>query len=493
MHGGTRTWLVLLPAILMTCGGSVMAQEANDSWRSPGNDSAYAVPAEPAYEAANAPIPAQPISADAAPAKDLQARVADLEAALKKAADKEAESKKKAEGMPSVKVGGRIHLDTAMFGQGPASLSPVTGYGDVKDGTEFRRARIGVSGDAFYVVDYKFEMDFADTDLGNGGKLIQSTAFKDVYLGIHELPVLGNIRAGHFKEPFGLEQLESTNFLTFMERSVNDDGAFVPGRRLGIMAFDNYLEERGTWAIGYFASEMVNDAEPPVSNIDEGNNAVTMRGTFLPWYDEGSGGRGLIHTGIAYSYRHTPDNTYRFRSRPEAHLGPYVVDTHNITLAPEVQEIGLELAGVYGPLSVQAEYFNVWVPRTGIGTAYLNGAYAYVSYFLTGENRNYSRTKGTFDRVRPFTNFFRVRTNDGVETGWGAWEVGYRYSYIDLVDLDAGVNGGIANDHTLGVNWYMNPHTRLMFNYVLCHSTNDYGVKPLTDMSVYEMRFQIDF
>jgi phosphate-selective porin OprO/OprP len=160
---------------------------------------------------------------------------------------------------------------------------------------------------------------------------------------------------------------------------------------------------------------------------------------------------------------------------------------------PEVQMLGVEGAWVYGPLSVQAEYFNVWVPRSRIGTAYLNGAYVYVSYFLTGEHRPYDRKKGVFDRVRPFTNFFRVRASDGVQTGWGAWEVAYRYSCIDLVDLGAGVNGGIADDHTLGLNWYLNPYTRLMFNYVLAKSTDRYGIDPITDMSTFQIRAQIDF
>ena len=60
--------------------------------------------------------------------------------------------------------------------------------------------------------------------------------------------------------------------------------------------------------------------------------------------------------------------------------------------------------------------------------------YAYVSYFLTGENRPYDRKLGVFDRVRPYEDFFRVRTDDGsIETGWGAWELAYRFSYIDIL------------------------------------------------------------
>jgi len=434
--------------------------------------------------------PARLIAADkpGAPAPSAEDRLKKLEEELQKLKDKEAAAQKKAAGAPSVKVNGRLFLDWAMFGQGAASRA---NYGDVQDGVAFRTARIGVSGEAFHVIDYKIEMDFADTDQGNGGKLIQSTAFKDVYIGINELPLLGHVRMGHFKEPFSLEELTSARFITFMQRAL--PSAFVPARKIGVMAFDTYLDERGTWAIGAFTSELENGSEPPLWRDDDGGVAMTARVTFLPWYDEASDGRGLLHTGLAYSYRNIADGNVRFQSRNESFLGPTIVDTGQITGVPELQMLGVEGAWVYGPLSVQAEYFNVWVPRSRIGTAYLNGAYVYVSYFLTGEHRPYDRKKGVFDRVRPFTNFFRVRASDGVQTGWGAWEVAYRYSCIDLVDLGAGVNGGIADDHTLGLNWYLNPYTRLMFNYVLAKSTDRYGIDPITDMSTFQIRAQIDF
>ena len=35
-----------------------------------------------------------------------------------------------------------------------------------------------------------------------------------------------------------------------------------------------------------------------------------MRATWLPWYDEATEGRGLIHTGVAYSHRDAFDNQF---------------------------------------------------------------------------------------------------------------------------------------------------------------------------------------
>jgi phosphate-selective porin OprO/OprP len=62
-------------------------------------------------------------------------------------------------------------------------------------------------------------------------------------------------------------------------------------------------------------------------------------------------------------------------------------------------------------------------------------------------------------------NAFLVRGCDGSWlAGTGAWEVAYRYSYVDL--NDTGINGGQMNQHTIGLNWYLNDNTRLQFNYL---------------------------
>ena len=83
-----------------------------------------------------------------------------------------------------------------------------------------------------------------------------------MYIQVRDLPVIGNVRVGHFKECFGLEQLTSDNYTTFMERSLDDEGAFVPGRNDGIMAF-NWTEcQRATWAIGAFTNQTGYDQPP---------------------------------------------------------------------------------------------------------------------------------------------------------------------------------------------------------------------------------------
>ena len=227
-----------------------------------------------------------------------------------------------------------------------------------------------------------------------------------------------------------------------------------------------------------------------------------MRATYLPWYDEASGGRGLWHAGLDYAYRSAPGNptgtgtVATFAARPESAFAPSVVN-FTLTDAKQWQVFGAETALVYGPLSVQSEFFASTVERTGGVNNNFYGGYGYVSYFLTGENRPYNRKMGVFDRVRPYEDFFRVRTCDGdVATGRGAWEVAYRFSYIDMLDGLTVKGAGRAADHTVGLNWYLNPFTRVMFNYV--HSLDTYNVSSTRRISggnldVFETRVAIDF
>lgn len=58
-----------------------------------------------------------------------------------------------------------------------------------------------------------------------------------------------------------------------------------------------------------------------------------------------------------------------------------------------------------GALSLQSELFYNR-NAAAAGDIDLYGAYAEASWFLTGEARGYNRSRGVFDRVTPFTNFW---------------------------------------------------------------------------------------
>ena len=165
-------------------------------------------------------------------------------------------------------------------------------------------------------------------------------------------------------------------------------------------------------------------------------------------------------------------------------MAPRYVDTGSFAANNSIL-VNAEAAWVFGPLSLQGEYFHTTVDRpAGADTANFDGFYAYASYFLTGEHRPYKRTSGAFDRVKPNHNF-----GLGEHGGIGAWEVLLRYSQVDL--NDSGLSGGRLNDITGGVTWYLNPNWKIMFNYV--YAQLDRGVADGDNAHIFESRVHVDF
>ena len=358
-----------------------------------------------------------------------------------------------------MQIGGRIQTDWATYDEESGVRQALGLTDDIGSGTEFRRARVFVKGQVAENVKFKAEYDFAGGDAD----------FTDVYIQFTDLPFVNQMTVGHFKEPFSLEALTSSRFLPFMERGLPVI-AFAPARNSGIMLNGSLWDESVTWAIGGFR-----ETDDFGDGFGDSDYNVSARLTGSPVYrDEG---REVLHLGLSSSYRFLSNEPVAFASMPESNLGPDYVDPNDIP-ADSVWLLNPELAFEHGPFSLQAEYVYSAVEANDGPDLDFGGYYAYVSYFLTGEHRNYSRSKAIFGRLKPKQNFKRGE-------GLGAWEVAARYSHIDLDDN--GVDGGELTDWTLALNWYLNPFTRIMFNYILA------DLEDVGNTNIFQARFQVDF
>jgi phosphate-selective porin OprO/OprP len=386
-------------------------------------------------------------------------------------------------------VGGRFYQDVGFVRaralQNDNPNMGQTGPLVLRDGTEMRTLRLTTNGTMYKYVQYKIELDFAN----------DVVVLKDTYLRLIDVPIVGNVQAGHFDEPFSLDELSASVATTFMEKGLPN--ALIPAYNPGIMVYNGFLgkpkEERMSYALGVFRQESIGDTGAVDGNAvsSEGGYAVTGRLTGLPWYEDK--GKRLAHVGVAYSHRDTNDDHYvRYRSRPEAHFIPYRFVDVTVANASEVNLFGAEAATVIGPFSMQSEYIASMVdtngPKQGTNRSdedlFFSGFYVQASYFLTGEVRPYKTSTGTFDRIRPLKNF----RQDG---GWGAFEIATRYSYLDLDDDGYGsASRGELSDWTLGLNWYLNPNVRLMFNYI--RSCPD-RIDTNNSADIFMTRFQFDF
>ena len=116
----------------------------------------------------------------------------------------------------------------------------------------------------------------------------------------------------------------------------------------------------------------------------------------------------------------------------------------------------MEASRVAGRFSWQTELLAARVQRDDAEAVDFWGAYAFASWFLTGDSRNYNFGSGSFEQVRIRSPF--------LEGGPGAFELAFRASLVDLTDQD--VIGGREKNLSIGLNWYLNQRIRFMANLV---------------------------
>lgn len=320
-------------------------------------------------------------------------------------------------------------------------------------GVILRRVRLGVKSTLYRNWLGEIDVDFAG----------DAVEVKDLWIGYQGWSN-SLLRVGNFKEPFSLETLTSSKYITFLERSYIDN--FSPDRHIGLA----YSRWGSRWQVsGGVFGQGSGDIDATGQNQGFG---LTARATVAPLLKD----RQLIHLGAAVS-RRTPDadatpNRLRIRARPETNVNKArFLSTGRITNVDYELLYNGELAVVQGPFSLQAEVTKADVHRLGgLSTGSFWGGYATVSFFLTGESRPYIASEGEWDRVFP-----RSRK--------GAWEVAARVSTMDLDDTSIGVDGGKGTNITVGLNWYVNANFKFMADYVHVNlngnAVPDQGTPPL--------------
>ncbi len=345
----------------------------------------------------------------------------------------------------SAQVGGRIQLDAAYYDQ---DITPLD------NGTELRRGRIFLKGLLYGDWEYKFETDFAEDQLD----------VTDAY--VKHKPT--GLIFGQFKVPFGIEQLTSSRFISFTERSV--DG-LREGRRVGAGWFRN----GDAWTFG---SAVFGQAIGDETVGDEGMGAA-LRGVYRPWQTENG---NFVHLGLSGFFQEAADEREitRLRQRPWSHVtNVRFVDTGVFDNVNKVRGVNAEFTSVYDSFSVQAEYIGVDVSRhMGLPTEKGDAWYVYGTWMSKGGKRSYDKATGAYVRSK-------------VENG--TWELGLRYSVFDLQSTT--IRGGEQNGWTFGANYYVNPYLRFMANVVFVDTSNSEVTRngEQENITGIQLRMSIDF
>jgi phosphate-selective porin OprO and OprP len=421
-------------------------------------------------------------------AKEKQAK----EKAEKEKADKEAKEKEKKEAETkkslgewkdvstekwNVKLGGHVQMDYINWAKSDPDIVGDDNY------FSYRRLRLVADGTGYGQFDFRLQMTLEPGSGANDNEFA-SADVKDAYFSMNDIPGLGRLRVGNFFVPFSLEQVTNDTMNIFLERSIPTEGIFAASREVGMALYNCTPDQNITWTGGVF----FDSTDDTVKTRFDDNQGYRLSGrlTWLPYFDEPSDGRYLLHTGIGILHTDDQNDVVRFRARPQIQRGPVLVDSGD--LAADAYTTGnVEMALVWGRFTLQSEAFLSSLAMKSGDSTQAGGAYAHVSYFLTGENRVFERFGqhgAQFGRNRPFSNFFAVP--GGV--GPGAWEAKARWSNLNLTD----VNRGQYNDLTAGFNWYWSDRTRIMFDWIHPITTPNtrFGA---TESDLLAMRFDFNW
>ena len=318
-----------------------------------------------------------------------------------------------------LEVGGRIMLDYDNFDE-------VFNDGESGDDFSLRRARLSVKYRLNNNWKTKFQLSYDEKN--------EKFEEKDLFVTYSGWK-FSDVTLGKFKESFGLEYSTSSKNILTIERSMATN-AFAPGRSYGVGLSSS--NKKSTWALGIFDAT----AEDDFFN----QYAVTGRATYVPYKTKDN----LLHIGLSASWREGLEDRYQINENMEVYSAKKIVESANLPV-DNMTNYGIEAAWQHNSLLVQGEYFSQDISvkeNTGTLDADFSGYYVQASYILTGEQHRYK--KGRFVNLNP-------------QGKYGAFEFVARYSELDAKDNN---RGHIANNTTLGINYYLNKETRIMFNYI---------------------------
>jgi phosphate-selective porin OprO/OprP len=381
-----------------------------------------------------------------------------------------------ADGANSIKFRELVQLDSRLFFH--------DGGGIANNAFVLRRARLIVEGALAKNYGYQVVTEF-------GGS---SVSILEANFTVALTPSL-QFRFGRFKEPIGLERLQSDSWTFFNERSIVTN--LTPDRDLGVQASGDLLNGRVNYALGVFNG--LPDAANNSTNTDFDNDKNVAGRVFASPFKAVAGSplQGLSF-GVGGSFGR--EKTASGRTAGYKTDGQQTFFAYNAAVVADGQtwRVSPQLDSRRGPFGLLGEYVistvNVRPSATGPKTELQNKAWQLAAgYVLTGEN---SSAAG----VVPREDF------DFAAGTWGAFEVAARYADFKVDDnafplfASAASNADEAKSLGLGLNWYLSKAVAFKID---CYQTK-FGFSPLApaisaaqilrqDEKAFITRFQLSF
>jgi phosphate-selective porin OprO/OprP len=312
-----------------------------------------------------------------------------------------------------------------------------------------RRARPIFQGTVYRDFDFVLVPDFAGT----------AQVF-DAYINYRYAPWL-QLRAGKFKVPVGLEQLQSDPVTAFNERSLATD--LMPNRDIGFqLGGDVDAGVAGVWSYAAGVFNGVGDGRNTANSDFENHRELAARLFVQPFknldiaalqgFGLGVGGSwgNISSNSLGLTGGYTTDGQQPFF----AYTNGVVADRYHWRLSPQ-------FFYYYGSLSLLGEYVisDQDVRKSAAKAELSNRAWDVTAgWVLTGE-------AAAYNGITPAHPF------DPRKNQWGAVQIVGRYADLDVDNKAfptfANPNTAASSAHawSAGLNWYLNKNIRVNASY----------------------------
>ncbi len=364
-----------------------------------------------------------------------------------------------------LQMGGQIQFDTRVFGDGSNSPSSF----------DVRRARYDMRGNMLTGSinnEFRLTLEMA----GSNAPLLQNAYW------VFKFAPEFNLMVGQFKPPVNSsDRLTEEVHINFIEYAADTPVTGYYDRGFNIIS--KFFNEKVQTCVGMIDGV---GASADVNTGDLDNNKdVFVRVLLNPFKDTDIDALKKLY--LVGSYQDGLQSIKTARSETNFKTEDYesqwfAWNPTNLRIH-QLERFGGEAHYIYGPLSASYEFNRVqWegidvYKSDGKTLDYrMPGSYhadvheAWISYFLTGESKNYQDIFAAWRQPKPKKN---LNLKDGT---WGAWEVIARYTYLDssaklfaqqvksesTSSILTGVQRGEAV--TAGLRWLWNPKVRLMLD-----------------------------
>jgi phosphate-selective porin OprO/OprP len=312
---------------------------------------------------------------------------------------------------------------------------------------------------------WRYFRGFMTPDLGNGftaNPNVQGRVQTPDAFGEWDYFSAFRVRLGKFKSPIGLEMLQATQNLTFMERSLTRN--LLPNRDLGAMVWGMFDHGALEYQIGVFNGVPNANfySESAATSSGKTMEARLFSRPFLNTSIDALRGFGI---GAGMSWGSVRNNNGQDPMQTETFSYTFFQYNNNVTGDGDRTRVSPQVAWYYKRIGLLGQYVlstqHLKRLDTGVTARTTHDAWsAQLSLFLTEDT-------ATFGRVEPRRPLNPSRGH------WGAWEVALRYAQLNIDQdsfalgfADPTIYAQRAKSTTIGLNWYLNTNVRLAGNFV---------------------------